>query len=298
MLKLKYSVSLMRVPVTNICACTYSDSNKLEITFDKPACNALQKVEEQHTEVAQEKYDPNKVAKDEFRWRTPWHQKEGQHYSFLRAFYSEKSKTSTLSWRQQPIDLSPSGIKNWWAKKKEISEIVQQSYIPERNQVLGNELAAAHFIVARGGAVKFHGVDHWVKANERGKYDLPKLYEEGWNLEGIDCSDMSIYYEGLVNFYDLQNVEWLSLNGCEYMDDWCLDRITNIFSHSLIYLDIRNCPNISARGVGCLYKLRKLKILYVDDFMKSTVYEYTCLLLEELMPELEIRSDPVTFEVK
>nr|CAI5847309.1 unnamed protein product [Callosobruchus analis] len=298
MLKLKNSVSLMRLPVTNICSCRYSDSNKLEITYDKPESNALTKVEEQETQVTEEKYNPNKVSKDEFVWRTPWHQKEGQYYSFLRVFYSERSKRSTLQKLQAPIDLSPSGIKKWWAKKKETSEILMQSYIPERNQILGNELAAAHFIVARGGAVKFHSDDKWVKADEKGKYDLPKVYEEDWYIQAIDCRDMSIYYEGLVNFYDLKNVEWLSFNGCEHIDDWCLDRITNIFSHSLVYLDIRNCPNISARGVGCLYKLRKLKILYVDDLMKSTVYEYTCLLLEELMPELEIRSNPVTFDVK
>ncbi|CAH1975573.1 unnamed protein product [Acanthoscelides obtectus] len=298
MLKLKNSLSFIRLPVGRECACKYSSSNKLEITFDKPPANALQSREGPHTQVAEEKYEPNKVATEELRWRTPWHQKEGQYHSFLRVFYTEKNRRSTLQRLQTQIDLSPSAIKKWWAKKKEESEIVQQAYLPERNQILGNELAAAHFIVARGGAVKFFNHDEWVKADERGKYDLPRFYEEGWELQAIDCADMPLYYEGLVNLYDLRNVEWLSLNGCENMDDWCVDRITNQFSHSLIYLDLRNCPNISARGIGCLYKLQKLKILYLDDFMKSTVYEYTCLLLEEIMPNLEIRSNPVTFEIK
>ncbi|KAJ8909778.1 hypothetical protein NQ315_004985 [Exocentrus adspersus] len=244
----------------------------------------------------QEKYDPKKVTKEDMQWRTPWHQKEGQYYSLLRTFYTEDNKRSLLQSLQTPIDLSPSSIKNWWAKHKEQVEILSQSYLPERNQVLGNELAAAHFIVYRGGAVKFFNQDKWIKADENEEYDLPRFYEEGKILEAIDCADMNIVYEGLENLRNLKKVQWLSFNGCERIDDWCIDKISNMFSHSLVYLDLRNCPCITDRGIGALYKLRKLKILYLDDFLRSTTYEMTCLLLEEANPHLEIRSDPVVFE--
>ncbi|KAJ8930207.1 hypothetical protein NQ314_017015 [Rhamnusium bicolor] len=270
------------------CRCNFSKESETNIP------KKVQETDENGT--AQKKYDPKDVTKDDMKWRTAWHQKEGQYYSMLRTFYKEDNQRSLLQSLQTPIDLSPSTIKKWWAKNKEEQNVVYQSYIPMRNQMLGNELAAAHFIVHRGGSVKFFNEDKWIKANEYKEYNLPRFYEEDKILQGIDCTDMSLVYEGLVNLRDLKQVEWLSLNGCEYIDDWCIDKISHIFSHSLLYLDLRNCSNITVKGLGALYKMRNLKILYLDDFLRSTTYEMTCLLLQEANPELEIKSDPVVFE--
>uniref|UniRef100_A0A6P7GW71 ATP synthase subunit s-like protein n=1 Tax=Diabrotica virgifera virgifera TaxID=50390 RepID=A0A6P7GW71_DIAVI len=255
------------------------------------------KLEEKSKELQKPKYSPKDVTPADMKWRTPWHQKEGQYYSVLRNFYKEDTNTSLLQKIQAPIDLSPGAIKKWWAKKKEHESKVLQSYIPERHQILGNELAAAHFIVHRGGSVKFFNEDKWIKADDDNNYSLPRHYEEEKILQAIDCTDMDLYYEGLVNIRDLAKVEWLSFNGCPHIDDWCLDRISNIFSHSLIYLDLRNCPKITSKGLAALYKLEQLKILYLDDFLRSTQYELTCLLLQEVNPDLDVRSDQITFDI-
>lgn len=231
------------------------------------------------------------ITKKDMEWRTPWHEVEGQRYTFLRTLYSEDSNTKLLKFLQSPIDVSPAGIKKWWAKKQETKTILMQHYIPERNQTLGNELAAAHFVVFRGGAVKFYTEDKWIKADEWNQYSLPVHYEAEKVLQAIDCSDMDLYYEGLINLQKLQKVEWLSLNGCEHIDDWCIDRISNIFSDTLLYLDIRNCPGISYRGLGALYKLENLKILNVDEVLPYNAFEMTCLLLQDLNLSLDIRTD-------
>lgn len=256
----------------------------------------LQKKED--TKIVPETLDQKHVSKEDMKWRTSWHQKEGEYYSFLKVFYKEDNNRSVLQRLQAPIDLSPTSIKKWWARKNEERDTILQTYIPQRNQVLGNELAAAHFIVHRGGSVKFFNEDKWIKADENNEYSLPRFYEEGKVLEAIDCTDMNLIYEGLQNLRDLKRVEWLSLNGCEKIDDWCMDRISSIFNHSLVYLDLRHCPNITYRGIGALYKMRNLKILYLDDFLRSTSYEMTCLLLQDANPELDIRSDPIVFEIK
>lgn len=116
-------------------------------------------------------------------------------------------------------------------------------------------------------------------------------------LQAIDCTGMTLKYEGLDNLRGLRNVEWLSLNGCQYMEDFCMDTISNIFSHSLLYLDLRNCLNITERGIGALYKMPHLKMLYLDDMLKDTRYELTCLFLEELNPALQVKSDVINFEI-
>lgn len=234
-------------------------------------------------------FDQKLVLKEDMQWRTPWHQNEGPYYTTLKTFSSDDNQLNLMKLLQSPINFSPAAIKKWWAKKKEYKEIMMQSYLPERNQMLGNELAAAHFTVFRKGAVKFHGQDKWIRSNKYDEYDLPRFYESDKILEAIDCSDMNLYYEGLSNFRNLKQVEWLSLNGVEQVDDWFLDKISNLFSHSLIYLDLRDCPKYTYRGLGALYKMNKLKILLIDDMLMTTNFEMTCLMLQDVNPHLDIR---------
>lgn len=89
------------------------------------------------------------VQSNDLQWRTPWHEKEGQYFSLLRGMYTTDSNRGWLQFMQSEIDFSPSAIKAWYKRRKEEKDIVLQSFIPERNEVLGNELAAAHFIVYR-----------------------------------------------------------------------------------------------------------------------------------------------------
>lgn len=240
-------------------------------------------------------YDPNKISKEDLKWRTEWIEKEGRYYSFLRTFYKED--TGIVKRLGGQIDFSPEGIKKWLTNRNEEANIIFHSYLPDRNQKLGNDLAAAHFIVSRGGAVKFLHEDKWIKADQNKKYSLPRFFRDDKFLEAIDCQDMNIVYESLSNFRDLPEVRWLSLRGCKHIDDWCLDSISNIFCDNVVYLDLRDCPLITYRGLGALAKMNKLKMLYLDDFFRATTFELTCLLLQELSPTLEIMSDPVTFEV-
>lgn len=245
------------------------------------------------TVEVQDKLEVNKATtKKDMEWRTPWHEREKERLQLLRTFYKEESKSSLLKTLTSDIvhaDVSFKGIKKWMARKEEEKKIVMQGYIAQRHDILGNELAAAHFILFRGGAVKFFDEDRWIKADAQKRFELPNQYVEDKILQAIDCNGMDIYFEGLVNFRNLRNVEWLSFNECDNIDDWCMDRISNIFSHSLSYLDLRDCPKITERGLGALYKMRNLKILYVDDIYLSNEFEMTCIMLQQLNPDLQIK---------
>lgn len=279
-----------------LCACSYTDTNQGKVAEQQLVKSGDQAKTLDKVAVTQDKTvivsKPEKVnlpSKEDLQWRTPWHQKEGNYFSYLRAFYSEDSNRSLLQMLHSPIDVSPSGIKRWWNKKKKEKDIIMQAYIPERNFILGNELAAAHFTVYRGGAVKFFGDNKWIKQNAFGDYSLPRHYDGTKILEAIDCEKMILYYEGLVNYRNLKQLKWLSVNGCETIDDWCLDRISYIFRDTLVYLDLRNCPNYTHRGLGALYKMNNLKILYVDDITVNNSFELTCLMLQQVHPDLDIR---------
>lgn len=293
---LKNHKHLIGKQIFNSCFhCKYS--NQINHPPAVPAHNDSSEEGKNEIQNISNKYDPKEVTKKDLKWRSAWHEKESRYYSILRTFHREDSNTSLVKRLSNSIEFTPSGLKKWFAERDDEINVMYHSYVPERNEMLGNELAAAHFIVSRGGAVKFANEDKWIKADERKNYSLPRFYCGDKFLEAIDCLDMDLVYESMANFRDLQQVSWLSFNGCQYIDDWCLDSISNIFSETVVYLDLRNCPKITYKGLGSLARMKNLKILYLDDFWRATTFELTCLLLQELNVDLDIKSDRVTFEV-
>lgn len=238
-----------------------------------------------------EKSNSEEVTKESLQWRTPRDQIPGEWYSKLKVFAGDSNNADFVKFMQSPINLWPSTIKKWFIRKEEETERHMQQFIPERNQILGDNLAAAHFIVYRGGSVKFHGQTEWVKQDQNLEYKLPNKYVPHLKIQAIDCSNVRLYYEGLVNFRGLQEIQWFSVNSCSEMDDWCLDSISGMFKDSLQYLDIRNCMKITDRGVGALYRMSKLRTLLIDDQTRTKELELTCLMLQELNPQLQIKSE-------
>ncbi len=55
-------------------------------------------------------------------------------------------------------------------------------------------MAGAHFIVQRGGAVKFQGYDQWLEPDKDGNCHLPEHGILGMRLEAVDASGMHIMY--------------------------------------------------------------------------------------------------------
>lgn len=94
-------------------------------------------------------------TKEELQWRTPWHKKSNEFYSKFKLFAPEKSDNAKiLQFLQSDFDFRPSAIRNWFRKKRQEMEDDLQKLNVKRLEILGSELAAAHFIVHRGGSVK------------------------------------------------------------------------------------------------------------------------------------------------
>lgn len=98
-----------------------------------------------------------RLAEDKARlqWRTPLFEQKDKWYTKFKVFGSDKNEnTDIIGMLQKPIDLSVQGFKDRRERKRVKIEKFMQQYIPERHQILGNDLAAAHFLVHRGGSVK------------------------------------------------------------------------------------------------------------------------------------------------
>lgn len=127
----------------------------------------------------------------------------------------------------------------------------------------------------------------WVKKNEFDEYELPSKYDKKYIVEAIKCDDMELYYEGLENIRRLRHLKFLSFRNVKQFDDWCLDRVSGSEFESLEILDISG-TKISENGLSALYRIPTLKMLIVDDPSKSKTFEYTCLLLEDIIPNIKI----------
>lgn len=221
-------------------------------------------------------------------WRKSWDQKEGEWYSKFKLFAPEKGGSpDVIRILQSTTNFSLQAFRKWVKKSKKEAEILDMRYIPERHQILGSDLAAAHFLVHRGAAVRFVGSSEWIKRHED-EYDLPDRYNPDYLIEAIDVLDMKLYYEGFQNMTNLRSLRWLSLQNCLQIDDWCMDRISSEYQSHLEYLDISNCVGVTDRGICALYRMSKLRTLKVHNIAGGHMFQLACLMLEDIHPQLNI----------
>lgn len=160
-----------------------------------------------------------------------------------------------------------------------------QSYKMDRVSILGEELSASHFILMRGGAVKFYGSDFWHKSKD-GEVGLPNRYTDGMVVEAIDASGTQLLYEGIENFAYLKALRHLNVSNCPNFDDFCLNGLQLL--KNLETLDISGCPLIKDNGLACLHHLKNLKLLNIADLPNVKNPELMTLLLEEELPNCTI----------
>ncbi|GAB0096408.1 distal membrane-arm assembly complex protein 2 [Sergentomyia squamirostris] len=244
--------------------------------------------------ILQQERDQIAQDKATLEWREPLAGKEWSTKFGL--FARDNENVDFITILQQPWDLSYSGVKSWYAKKKLQLEKGMQAYIPERHEMLGSDLAAAHFIVFRGGRVRFVGQKDWIERQEDDDFELnlPKNYDRRFRVEAMDCSRMQLYYEGLVNIRHLFHLKWLSFEHVKFFDDWCLDRVSGSKFEQLEELDLRG-TSITAKSLCCLYRLPELKTLHVDlprEEEAKAEMKLGAAMLEEALPKLSVNLHP------
>ncbi|KAL7731887.1 hypothetical protein ACLKA6_017460 [Drosophila palustris] len=225
--------------------------------------------------------------KQQLKWRTPIGDRPEDWNSKLKLFSNAEQTSDFIVMMQRPIDLSAKSMKQWWDKRQEGIERHMQQFIPERHKILGPELAAAHFILYRGGAVKFVNDPKWQRASEDGEFNLPNKFNATFKVEALRCDNMPLYYEGLENLRCLEHLKFLSFHNVKTFDDWCLDRISGSEFPRLEVLDISG-TKVTAKGFSCLYRLGQLKLLIIDDPKQTLEMELSAAMLEASMPALKI----------
>lgn len=99
-------------------------------------------------------------AKKRLQWRTPYSEQPTFWNSKFSLFTSDKTDLASadiIDFLQTKFDFSWKGMKERRERKRVKMAGLMQQFIPERHAILGNDLAAAHFICFRQGSVKYVG---------------------------------------------------------------------------------------------------------------------------------------------
>lgn len=201
----------------------------------------------------------------------------------------EESNNPIFAILHAEIEFSPWGLKKYLTKKRINFRREQQKFMQARVDFLGIDLAIAHFLIYRGGKARFRGSDKWIEINEDKKtVDIPNVFDPNYVLTGFDASGIELYYEALENFKNVPKVTHINFARSPYFDEWFMDKVSGMFPN-LEYLDVSDCPRLSERGLEALYKNANLKTLIVTNNYKSAAFELTCMMLEDVIPELKIQ---------
>ncbi|KAK9511471.1 hypothetical protein O3M35_000119 [Rhynocoris fuscipes] len=200
-------------------------------------------------------------------------------------------RNTFMEWHKySPMNVSVEGYRAWKAKMSLEREIFDQRFIKERHDILGDDIAAAHFIVYRNGRVRFKDNEKWIEKppDEEDCFELPNKFVRNMYLEAIDASNTRIRHEGLVNLRNLKQLKWLSFMNCETADDWFVDRLSGEVQDTLEHLNLSNCTNLTKNSLSCFYRFKNLKRVLLHNVVKNKEFEFSCMLLEDAIPGLII----------
>lgn len=171
-------------------------------------------------------------------------------------------------------------------RKQRAFLVDDQKYNPERVKVLGPDLAVAHFFCARGGGVKFVGEHGFIQPGRNKSHSvLPPYRDDRFKVEAINAVNYNLIYEGLAILGELESLRWISLKGNTEFDNWCMDRLSLVAPH-LEFINLSGCRKIDHNAFACLYRLKKLRCVCVEDTVQSDSFKLTCLTLESENPNL------------
>lgn len=146
----------------NRCTFTRSLLIHTRITQASPLCRLLTTTRQSESSRQDSEDKPQtdfqkKLAesKELLKWRTPYNERETEWYSKFKVFAPNKNEdVDIIAFLQQPIDFSLKSMRERKERKRVKTEKYMQQFVTERHQILGNDLAAAHFLVHRAEAVK------------------------------------------------------------------------------------------------------------------------------------------------
>ncbi|XP_006023135.1 ATP synthase subunit s, mitochondrial [Alligator sinensis] len=180
---------------------------------------------------------------------------------------------------------SPGTCRHFWGWLNAVFNKVDY----ERIQAVGPDRAASEWLLRCGALVRFQGYEKW----QRDYNGLPTGPLGKYKIQAIDATESCIMCRGFDYLDGLEHVEEMKLCKCIYIQDECLQRLSQTMNlqKSLLRLEIISCGNVTDRGIIALQKLRNLEYLFLSDLPAIRQRETTVQILKKSLPSLEVKLD-------
>ncbi|XP_059860575.1 ATP synthase subunit s, mitochondrial isoform X1 [Delphinus delphis] len=159
----------------------------------------------------------------------------------------------------------------------------------ERIRDVGPDRAASEWLLRCGALVRYHGQERWQKDYNH----LPTGPLDKYKIQAIDATDSCIMSIGFDHMEGLQHVEKIRLCKCHYIEDDCLERLSQLenLQKSMLEMEIISCGNVTDKGVIALHHLRNLKYLFLSDLPGIKEKEKIVQVFKTSLPSLELKLD-------
>lgn len=151
-----------------------------------------------------------------------------------------------------------------------------------RRKEVGPDRACAEWIMKNGAFIRWVGQSEFV--SHYNLLPLDKKVEGTFYIEEVKAdSQASIMYFGFSNFEGCNHVSKITLDNVKTIDDRAIKRL-DYLKHTLKYLYIGDCRNVTAASLPHLTQLHNLKLLHLKNL---NIKDYG-LLEEKLPPDCKI----------
>ncbi|XP_037382492.1 ATP synthase subunit s, mitochondrial-like [Talpa occidentalis] len=154
---------------------------------------------------------------------------------------------------------------------------------------VGPDRAASERLLCCEAMVRYHGPQRWQKDYN----SLPTGPLDKYKIQAIDATDSCIMRIGFDYLEGLQHVEKIKLCKCHYIEDDCLEGLSQFenLQNSMLEMEIISCGNITSKGIIALYHLSNLKCLLLSDLPGVRDKENLVQAFKIALPSLELKLD-------
>lgn len=161
----------------------------------------------------------------------------------------------------------------------------------DRIKSVGPDRAASEWLLRCGAKVRYKGFDRW----QQDYNGLPTGPLGKYKIQAIDATESCIMNKGFDYLDSLQHIEEIKFQKCIYIEDLCLERLSNMenLQNTLLRLELISCGNVTDKGIISLHRLKNLEYLFLSDLPAIKDKVKIVQMLQTALPALQMELDLV-----
>jgi H+-transporting ATP synthase F0 complex subunit s len=154
----------------------------------------------------------------------------------------------------------------------------------ERIKAIGPDRSCAEWLLRCGASMRWMGQETFVTDFNR----LPSGEMQSNVIEAIEAVEAGIMDVGFDHFDGCKHIRRVRFHHLPYFDDEALQLLIDKLKHSLEYLELTSCGDITDRGLTSITQLELLKTLILQDLPEVRNKDKCYKTLKDGLPSCDI----------